>query len=303
MALQRKVKWLFASIVAANLIIVLVVVLGAFEPPPPKPLPNPNGYDDFVKAGNLVSDNASDWSTLKPEQLAALVATNTEALKIARIGLTRECRVPVVSNQFNTNFWDNYLNGLAEQKRLTCNFCAEGRLELLQGRTNEAAQSYMDAETFGLKCCEGGVIVSKLVGIACESLGRGGLQSTLNRLDAPTCRALAQKLETLDAEESSIDEVFNQEKLFLRKGGTIAQKLAALFMFRQRQKIEANFTAKFQKNQLGRRYLMIDFAARAYDLDKGKPPNSAADLVPDYLKGVPQDPVTGAPLGLRTQER
>ena len=38
---------------------------------------------------------------------------------------------------------------------------------------------------------------------------------------------------------------------------------------------------------------MVDLAARAYELDKGHPPASAADLVPEYLKAVPQDPVTG----------
>jgi hypothetical protein len=38
---------------------------------------------------------------------------------------------------------------------------------------------------------------------------------------------------------------------------------------------------------------LINLAARAYELDKGKPPESLADLVPDYLKAVPQDPFTG----------
>ncbi len=38
---------------------------------------------------------------------------------------------------------------------------------------------------------------------------------------------------------------------------------------------------------------MIDIAARAYELEKKQPPASIADLVPDYLKAVPQDPLTG----------
>jgi hypothetical protein len=38
---------------------------------------------------------------------------------------------------------------------------------------------------------------------------------------------------------------------------------------------------------------MIALAARAYELDKGHRPASATDLVPDYLKAVPQDPATG----------
>jgi hypothetical protein len=41
------------------------------------------------------------------------------------------------------------------------------------------------------------------------------------------------------------------------------------------------------------RQLIIALAARAYELEKGKPPAGTADLVPEYLKAVPQDPVTG----------
>jgi hypothetical protein len=39
--------------------------------------------------------------------------------------------------------------------------------------------------------------------------------------------------------------------------------------------------------------LLIDLAARAYKLDKSKSPASISDLVPDYLKTIPQDPFTG----------
>ena len=42
--------------------------------------------------------------------------------------------------------------------------------------------------------------------------------------------------------------------------------------------------------------LIVDLAARAYELDKGHRPVSVAELVPEYLKAVPQDPVTGTNL-------
>jgi hypothetical protein len=43
---------------------------------------------------------------------------------------------------------------------------------------------------------------------------------------------------------------------------------------------------------------MISFATRAYELEKGKPPASIADLAPAYLKAIPQDPVTKTNLAL-----
>jgi hypothetical protein len=49
----------------------------------------------------------------------------------------------------------------------------------------------------------------------------------------------------------------------------------------------------FEAEQLKARRLMIDFASRAYELDKGHRPASAAELVPEYLKAVPKSPSTG----------
>ena len=38
---------------------------------------------------------------------------------------------------------------------------------------------------------------------------------------------------------------------------------------------------------------MVRLASRAYALDKGRRPTALTELVPGYLKSVPQDPVTG----------
>jgi hypothetical protein len=50
---------------------------------------------------------------------------------------------------------------------------------------------------------------------------------------------------------------------------------------------------RFKNQQSQTRHLMVDFASRAYELDKGHPPASLAVLVPAYLQAVPQDPLTG----------
>jgi hypothetical protein len=53
---------------------------------------------------------------------------------------------------------------------------------------------------------------------------------------------------------------------------------------------------KFKEQQTKTHQLTIDLAARAYEQDKGHHPASPADLVPDYLKAIPQDPLTGTNL-------
>ena len=55
----------------------------------------------------------------------------------------------------------------------------------------------------------------------------------------------------------------------------------------------ASSKRKLDAQELKTRQLILDLAARAYALDKGKPPANTADLVPDQLKTVPQDPDTG----------
>jgi hypothetical protein len=51
--------------------------------------------------------------------------------------------------------------------------------------------------------------------------------------------------------------------------------------------------AKAKAQQTRTRLLLIQLAARAYELEKGQRPKSLADLVPVYLKTIPQNPLTG----------
>ena len=300
MTLDRKIKWLFGLIVLANVVIVLVVALGAFEPPPPKPLPNPNGYDDFVKAGKMLSYPTKDFYTtndyrwMTQQDLISFVATNATALKLTRIGLGHECRVP-----------DDYSRDYGEQSNLTViralaqNLCAEGRLAKMQNRTNDATQSYLDAISFSVKSSQGGLIISKLIGVGLEELGRSGLRTLINDLRPQECRKIAQTFETLEAADEPVENVLKQEKLFARKALPPLDRLAYLVEFKRIRKEQNDCIKNFQTNQLLRREMMIDFAARAYQLEKGKPPATVSDLVPDYLKAVPKNPVTGSNLVLR----
>ena len=225
MALQKKVKWLFTLIVLANLIIVLMVVLGALGPKPPPPMPNPNGYYDFVKAGRMLTGDYGNYSNLNEEKLAALVATNAEALKLFRIGLGRESLAP---NDYSSHYMDHLDLQLRSQRALATVLCAEGRLAILQNRTNDAVQSYLDAMNLGQKCSQGGLMLSKLVGIACESMGRWGLKSFTDGVSSQECRKIAGTLEMLDASEPPARDVFDHERDFVRKSYGIGMRMAAL---------------------------------------------------------------------------
>ncbi|HXC97791.1 MAG TPA: hypothetical protein VN048_00515 [Verrucomicrobiae bacterium] len=283
------------AVIVVNVIIITYVFLGG-SMPPPTPLPNPNGYDDFVKAGQMVKGNATlDYGTLNREDLASLVVTNAEVLKLVRLGLTRKSREPV---DYSTNYSMRLMSDLASFKRLAYLFAAEGRLEELNGHPDDAAESYLDGIRFSQELSRGGLITSMLVCIADEHIETIPLQWLPNSLNAAKCRKVARVLESIDAEEEPIANFVEQERLWRRKMYGLQGQIERLINFRAHQKSMDGVVARVQANQLRRRGMILAFAARAYELEKGKLPQSAADLVPDYLKAVPKDPVTGKDLGL-----
>ena len=85
-SLMRITTLIFAVVCVALLLFWLI-------PPaePPFVLPNPNGYDDFIRAGAMAHDDYSAYPIMEHETLASSVATNSEALAAARLGLSRKC--------------------------------------------------------------------------------------------------------------------------------------------------------------------------------------------------------------------
>src|SRR5206468_5163926 len=64
------------------------------------PLPNPNGYDDFLNAAKAIEGFPSEVPTDDPDALRAFVQKNQRALELVRVGLSRDC---VVSIEVSTN--------------------------------------------------------------------------------------------------------------------------------------------------------------------------------------------------------
>ena len=259
--------------------------------PPMQPLPNPNGYGDLVKAGQMVFNGTNDENTMNIEALQKLVDNNSNALQLARFALQQQCQVPL---EFSESFVGNHLVDLSVLKQLAMAFEHEGILAGRQNRPNDAAKSYLDIFQLGNDAARGGVLIDQLVGTALEAIATSHLQKIADQLDAETCRETAAALENLDAQRQAWQQVVQQENDWSRRtfrglGYEIARLRAQKELRTSMQKAGKKFNGQIQKT----RQLIIDLAARAYTLDKGHPPASAADLVPNYLKAVPQDPFTG----------
>jgi hypothetical protein len=259
-------------------------------PPTPPPLPNPNGYDDLMKAGEMVAVESGDYDAMNAAQLRELAGKNSAALARARSGFSNECRVPI---RFSTNYLDAHLEDLAGLKRVAQGFIAKGRLAEMESRPADAAQSFLDTIHLGNELSRGGVLIDELVGIAVKAMGTANLQTLVPRLDASTCRKTAAALETLDSEAETLSTVMQEENLWRKAFARLQKRSISQAEDRSLKNIDAACKRKLNIQEQKTRQLLIALAARAYELDKGHPPTSTADLVPEYLKAVPQDPVSG----------
>src|SRR4030095_12092636 len=91
--------------VLAIFALLIFEVLRPRAQPPQAPLPTPNGYEDFQRAvaarhGNVPDvQNARTVQDASLQELRSFVEKNQEALESLRLGLSRECRVPIEYSQ------------------------------------------------------------------------------------------------------------------------------------------------------------------------------------------------------------
>ncbi len=261
------------------------------EPPPPlAPLPNPNGYPDLVKAAMMVKGAVWDYDRADLNQLRDIVATNAQALARARTAMTNQCGVPIECTQA---YVTNHLADMLSFRNLAEAFVCEGRLADEENRFGDAADSYLGTVRLGNQVTQGGILMDEMIGIAIVSLGEQQLQGIVTNLDASACRKSAGALEALAANRQTWEATLRQESAWAgRVHGWRTEWLKLIYHSAiQKNRKQATDTIKDTGQREGR--LMIDLAARAYELEKGKPPANAADLAPNYLKAVPKDPVTG----------
>jgi hypothetical protein len=288
-------NWLIALLsipAVAILAVVGLLIFNAARPLPPiQPLPNPNGYNDLVKAGEMADNHTGDWNEMSLEELRRLVAQNANALQLTRDGLQRDCVVPL---QFSESYMSRHLSELSGCKKLAQAFAAEGRLADMENRPSDAAKSYLDAISLGNKSARGGILIDQLVGIAIKAIGTSHLQKLVDQLDAKSCRETAATLETLDAQGQTLNEAIEQDVAWSRRSLTgLSHRIYRLFLAKRIRIVVQAAEQRHKKQQSKTRQLIIDLAARAYELDKGHRPAGLVDLVPDYLKSIPQDPSTG----------
>jgi hypothetical protein len=286
------VKVLTGFALLAALVVVGAIFFTLRQPAPaPPPLPDPNGYEDLVKAGGMIEGDVSDYGMMGQEELRTALVKNAEALRLAKKGLDRESRVPPDYSPTNSA----HLNQLAAIKRLGQTFVAEGRLAEMEHHPQEAAQYYLDTFRLGIAVARGGVIIDSLVGLAIETPGLAALEKLRADLDAKQCREITSALEAAERGREPTEAILGQERTWARRTFGFKGQLARLVTFKQLKQGEQRWTGKMKAHETRTRQLLIQLATRAYELERGAPPKNVSDLVPEYLQAVP--------LGTSSQQR
>ena len=263
------------------------------------PLPNPNGYDDFVKAGEAVLGNVGDWPDLDHDSLRDLVSTNAEPLRLLRLGLTRQCVMPMDSALTNAA---GMMNQLARMKRLVQLLAAEGRLREMENQPADAARSYVDAIRFGNEMSRGGFLITRLVGLACEAIGYAPLAKLAPKLNPDEARAVLKDLDKLDAGRVTWAEVQQNERRYTRYQlrNRFNPIMWVMGWWQTRQAMQRAET-KHKTVVARERLLAAELALRCYQSEQGHPPARLDELATNYLSHVPEDPFSGQPLVYRAQ--
>jgi hypothetical protein len=290
---------LLAAVVIFLLAIVSLVVFMRSGPPVGPPLPNPNGYDDFLKAAALVTGDVRNAWTLDHDGLRALVSTNAEPLRLIRLGLSRECLIPTDSAMTNLSVVKAELASLMNLARL---LAEEGRLGEMEARNEDAAQSYVDAIRFGNEIDRAGLIIYSLVGVACESFGQTPLSRLVPKLNSREARPLIAELEKIDSAGITGHDLPQDEYRTARSQlGTGFNPITLVTGLWQNWRSFKSAEVRYKNAVAHVRLLTLELALRCFQSQQGIMPTALAQLVPKYLQRVPLDPFSGHSLVYRPQ--
>ena len=285
---------------AALLVGVPALLLLAWWPTPkPRPaLPSPNGYDYFVQAAS--NSPAGMWtnqslSAVPEGDLRGFLAMNETSLNLAREGL----RYRSVSYRFMDMDADHKLR-LGEDfgpvKRVGVLLVGAGRLAELEGTNSAAVDGYVTAMCYGQEMSRGGVVMERLVGVTVEHVALMQMQSLLPKLAVADARHAVEQLRKLDARHDAPEVNLAAEAEWVRQAFSPWQRLMSNVhptMRKDLREVHENFATKVNDLQTTRRRVIVEAAARLFELEQGRRAKSYADLVPAYLPAAPLDPATG----------
>ncbi len=187
-------------------------------PTPARPAPPPTARDGFaaLKAAANKTDRAdmvADAIAAHPKKLSKpgdrqeLVAFNQDALDGAKVALKLSYQEPNSATTMIATFpWYPKFRHLARTQSLA------GTVAWEEHKPREAAGYWLDAVTIGRRIPRQVGVIARLVGIACESIGRRPAWDYLEQMDVNTATYCLTRLDALESEKLPLSATLEEEK-------------------------------------------------------------------------------------------
>lgn len=183
-------------------------------PPPRPPALVANGFPLLQAAGAKLTrlSDLKDVGAVKPEEAwtptrkKALVAANAPALQAARAALKLPYR------ETNDKSFMANCAYYATFRGLCRVFVLSGDAAWDAGRPRDAANDYLHAVTIGRRVPYRTTLIPRLVGIACEMMGRRALWNRVESMDAATAAYTLSRLNALQAENLPYSATLEEER-------------------------------------------------------------------------------------------
>src|SRR5580658_10342194 len=83
--MARKTRKMLLGVLFSGVIMLVALYVFVGMSPPFPPLPNPNGHDDFLRPGKMVTGKVDDFTDLDREALRAWVEKMRKPLRVLRL--------------------------------------------------------------------------------------------------------------------------------------------------------------------------------------------------------------------------
>jgi hypothetical protein len=195
MKLSRRLQWIGVLL----LILVCGLWLSIRRGPTSFPVPDQNGYQDFLDAAALVHGVGPDYSN--QQALRAWVSQNSEAYEAVRAGFGKASSVPI---QVSKAWADKHASvEVPRLKWLTTCLIARGKLAELEGRNDAAFDSFMDAYRLADAIGRRGLALDFLNRISCKALVLRDFKSLIPSLSHDQRDEARRLIERIESEQES----------------------------------------------------------------------------------------------------
>lgn len=212
-----RLTWLIIVLIPILLVALLLTVFVVNNRPPnivvPTPkMPQPNGYDDFVRATKLIGTIRSPYSDTRPvsswtvKELEAFVKDNAGATAAVREGLGKECMHPPTRSYFDDAYQHNA--GCRELARI---LTGEAMYYSATGDYGKAVDCRLDCIELGVMMPRGGSLIDHLVGAGIEIIGSKELAPLIAKLGPYALEDAAVRLEQIRKKRTSVCDVMMEE--------------------------------------------------------------------------------------------